>query len=616
VGVIRPFVSWNSFIFFGLAVWLIAGCSPAPRHKLTEDEKKADMAWLFTEIEENYAPLAYKADSLKFDWKELKKRYLTKAIEAADNEAFYLVAEQLIAEFHDGHMSLLQISSSLPHRTRIAYLGFDGIRKGNDFLVKKLLPTIAKDSGYPIKVDDVIVKLDGVPLVDLVNKELVPQRNVGQANSNLTYLMPKLFTRYSISSPLPTNPDALVTVRRKDTDVVVKMPWIVKDLYHFTEEQSRAAKTRETAETTAEEEKFGLLTPAAFFGIGLQVLNQTRELKPALARAISRQQAGFDVRNGFVFYDETPTWGSKMLSQLMATALDQPEPTIDEFKRERSVPADALFLNQAATFPTYLWAEKILDKDKKATGQVRPIAYTYLNTFSPSADEKAVLKEVKEMLKTIQGFGVKDLIIDLVDNGGGSLSLGLQLANLFSEKALVLPEIQMKLSETWIDEFESKSLSGPSDAHKELARRVFEGLLQDKDKNLPLSRKWGMEALLPFTFEPNADLNSGLNVYLLVNEMCASMCDIFSAIFKDNRLGTIIGAKTMGAGGNVVLHRESPSSHFMLNTTESLMVRRDGSYLENNGVEPDVAFDVVGSVGDKYTPLKKKAVELIMERKN
>jgi C-terminal processing protease CtpA/Prc len=88
------------------------------------------------------------------------------------------------------------------------------------------------------------------------------------------------------------------------------------------------------------------------------------------------------------------------------------------------------------------------------------------------------------------------------------------------------------------------------------------------------------------------------------------MCDIFTSSMKDNGLATVVGSKTMGAGGNVTTHIASPVAGLILNQTESLLYNKAGAELENNGVEPDVALDTVEARDGKYSSVIAKALEL------
>jgi C-terminal processing protease CtpA/Prc len=211
-------------------------------------------------------------------------------------------------------------------------------------------------------------------------------------------------------------------------------------------------------------------------------------------------------------------------------------------------------------------------------------------------------------------MGVDDVVIDLINNGGGSLRLGMELAQALSNDKVVMSDMQYRLSDSWLDEFQDDSLNGPSDAERELSRRVYEIFKEDQTKGLRLSRAMSAETLMPFVLNPNKELERKFNIVLLTNEMCASMCDIFSAILKDNKMAKIVGAKTMGAGGNVVDHEQAPNSHLMVRQTESLMLRRDGTYIENNGIEPDVALDVTLSSNENYKAVKEKALDLLIRQ--
>jgi len=93
------------------------------------------------------------------------------------------------------------------------------------------------------------------------------------------------------------------------------------------------------------------------------------------------------------------------------------------------------------------------------------------------------------------------------------------------------------------------------------------------------------------------------------------MCDMFSALLIDNKMAITLGSKTMGAGGNVVSHREAPNSHLIVNQTESMVLRRDGSEVENRGTDPTIPVNVVETVADKYEPVRKKAIEYFVRAK-
>jgi MYXO-CTERM domain-containing protein len=137
-------------------------------------------------------------------------------------------------------------------------------------------------------------------------------------------------------------------------------------------------------------------------------------------------------------------------------------------------------------------------------------------------------------------------------------------------------------------------------------------LTADRDAGKIISDPLPEDILMPFAFqEGNSALAQKLNIVVLTNEMCASMCDMFAAVMQDNHLAKIVGSRTMGAGGNVVEHMEAPNSHLTVAQTESLVLRADGTPIENHGVTPDVALNTNASVLDKYGPVMLQAVNVI-----
>ncbi len=94
------------------------------------------------------------------------------------------------------------------------------------------------------------------------------------------------------------------------------------------------------------------------------------------------------------------------------------------------------------------------------------------------------------------------------------------------------------------------------------------------------------------TIQPNKAAHYSKPVLLLINELDFSGGDAFPAIMKDNGRVTLFGAKTNGAGGNVAEYPALANSGFKFHLTESLMVRPNGQYVENNGVKPDVAYSI------------------------
>lgn len=612
-------------------------CSPTPRRTLNNEEKAADLAWLYSQFGENYAPMEYKESRNAFKYEEMKASFLKRSDELKTNEEFYGLMHEFVSSFKDAHTSGTLLTSSLPGRAEVAYLGFSGQRVGPNFVVKKFLPTFTPYTSYPVKVGAVITAIDGVALTEAAKGELAKYRNLGQDESTTTANMSSIFNRLSTRFPLPTKAEAVLTLKTDTGTIDVTVPWVRKDYYEFLSEQRLAVlqKRAEQGKSNTGIDSANL-ADTNLFTLGFSIGSGEYSVVPSIFAKLDRKTKGFNFLKTFTFVDTAPIWDSKQLEKWLieaqygqkslearlavegqATSTLTPEEQYKELMwkemaANRTLPTQYIRVMEAMDYPAYVTPVAVKNAKDEATGFQKYVGYIYLDTFSPNQDDTKVMVAFNATLLKFKELGVKDIVIDLINDGGGSLILGSKLAQALSPTKILLPDMQFRVSETWLDDFESMALYGDSDAEKELARKVLIALKEDKAQGRRLSRPINSEALMPWQISGNAALaGSKFNVVLLTNEFCASMCDIFSGIIKDNGMGTIVGGKTMGAGGNVVMHMSAPNTGFIVNQTESLIQRKDGSYLENNGVEPDVAFDVIADVATQFTATRNKAFEII-----
>jgi C-terminal processing protease CtpA/Prc len=604
------------------APMVLPGCKPVPGRVLSVEEKTADLYWIFSRFNENYAPLEMKQQLHGIQYQELKQQALRDAAATTNNEEFYRVMLRFVSSFRDAHTSATLNPAQLPGRSRVAYLGFSGKRKGDTLVVTELLPTIQAGSAFPIRVGDIITHLNGTALPQVVENELVPFKDLGQREANLTLHMSKIFNRISLNVAMPTEADARLTLKRGSETQDITLPWIIKDLVAFQQEQNPGA-SRSTNATASGANLTTFLTltdPASTSGVTgnsaspLQLALQWLDFNgiPTSLTAhwaqITSGHAEFNPWDSFIFLDQAQFWSN---APVATASPSTPQTPLERLQAIRSVPSRAIPISSAVTYPAYVSRETLT---RNGTTQTKLVGTILVDTFSPSRSSTAVLEEFKETLRAMKELGVQDLVIDMINNGGGSLGLGLQMAQALSPQAIELPRIQLRLSDSWIDDFNKESRTGDSDAERELARRVTEQLEAARRTGSRLSSAMNIDALMPYSFSPNRDLDQKFNVVLLVNEMCASMCDIFTAVLKDNQMATVVGAQTMGAGGNVVNYAEAPNSNLSLRQTESLILRKDGSYIENHGIMPDVAVAVNESVLEKYGSVRNKGVETLLSR--
>ncbi len=597
----------------GLVLIGLAGCDPVPRRTLTTEEKIADLYWIYSQFGENYAPLEMKQKLHGLDYEKWKADTIEAAKLTKTNDEFYQLMMNFVAGFKDAHTSASLTNSSLPNRAQVAFLGFGGFRHGDSLIVKKLLPTIASDSAYPVKPGDEIISINGLALKDAIDRDLVPLRDLGNREANYTFHMNKLFNRVSTVNGLPAESDAVLTVKRDDRKLTVKLPWVLRDLVQFRAEQDAATQKTKSGNflmvsDDADPTRLFSFNFIGFDGKVLKPMEQIEKVTRGLRKKFS---------DGFRMIDSIAGWSP--VDEVASASIDAATP-MERLKEVRAVPANAVYVDGSKTYPAYIVPAKVKTADGTETREKRLVGYILIDTFSPSSDEDEVIAEFKNTLSAMQALGVQHLVLDTINNGGGSLVLGMKMAQLLSPSKIEMPKIQYRLSDSWLDQFETESLDARSDSEREYSRRLLARFLQQKDSGNRLSSIESAETLAPFSINENRDLEQPFKVVLLVNEMCASMCDIFAGILQDNDMATVMGARTMGAGGNVVAYNQAPNSHLELRQTESLIVRKNPnadqtpSYIENFGIEPEVEIKVNEMAKTKYVDAIKKAMNEVTKK--
>jgi len=162
-------------------------------------------------------------------------------------------------------------------------------------------------------------------------------------------------------------------------------------------------------------------------------------------------------------------------------------------------------------------------------------------------DYKSVTRDVKRCIDSLKALSVDGIIIDLRNNGGGSLQEAIDLTGLFIETG---PVVQIKSS------------SGRIEVEKDFDRSIhYDGPL-----------------------------------LVINNSFTASSSEIFSGALKDYNRGLIVGESTFGKGTvqNLIdLERFFPNSNLQfgqLKITLAKYYRVNGGSTQKIGVEPHVEF--------------------------
>ncbi|MFV8817253.1 carboxy terminal-processing peptidase [Haliea sp. E17] len=151
---------------------------------------------------------------------------------------------------------------------------------------------------------------------------------------------------------------------------------------------------------------------------------------------------------------------------------------------------------------------------------------------------KSTTRDVSKLLGELQTEGIDGLVIDLRNNGGGSLQEANELTGLFIEYG---PTVQIRHSSrrVWRD-------------GKRLKSNFYEGPL-----------------------------------VILINRLSASASEIFAGAIQDYERGIIVGDRSFGKGTVQTL---TPLTEGQLKITESKFYRISGDSTQHRGVIPDIAF--------------------------
>jgi hypothetical protein len=233
------------------------------------------------------------------------------------------------------------------------------------------------------------------------------------------------------------------------------------------------------------------------------------------------------------------------------------------------------------------------------------------------------LEEVEEfgMLMNYFQKRTEGLVIDQVNNPGGSVFYLYALASTLAHKPLYVPKHRIALTQQDIytaNELLSHLQHVNDDA---TAQAVIGTHVGGYPVDYRFARtmenfchfligQWNVGKIFSapiYLFgvdeiQPHPQYRYTKPILLLVNSLDFSAGDFFPAIMQDNKRATILGTRTAGAGGYVIA-AEFPN-HFGLSSltiTGSLAERKNGKPIENLGVTPDIPYTMsINDLQDDY----------------
>ncbi|MEI7973797.1 MAG: protease-like activity factor CPAF, partial [Bdellovibrio sp.] len=252
-------------------------------------------------------------------------------------------------------------------------------------------------------------------------------------------------------------------------------------------------------------------------------------------------------------------------------------------------------------------AESTYDAYMYRNAEGKIIGVVRIPNYTPELGGDQAAADFSEIIQHFETH-TDAMIIDQLNNPGGSLFLVYTLASMLTEQSLFLPKNRvaltpstvaqcaqiLKMSDFVINDATARMLYGPSiegypityNFHlmtKNHCEFVISEYKQQKQISDP-TWIWGFDKINPY---PGPRYTK--SIVVMVNELDFSGGDWFPSILQDNKIATIVGVRTAGAGG-YISQMSFPSS-FGLNRivfTGSLAERVDTSTIENLGIKPDI----------------------------
>jgi hypothetical protein len=185
------------------------------------------------------------------------------------------------------------------------------------------------------------------------------------------------------------------------------------------------------------------------------------------------------------------------------------------------------------------------------------------------------------------------LVIDQVNNAGGSMYQMYALLSKLTDRPLELPQHEIIIS----DDDAAVAADVIANADEEPPERVAYSRFVLSEKRagrgtpLRISNPVHLDGVKQITPSENPYTK---RILVLINEKTFSAGEFFAGILQDNRMGTLFGERTAGAGG-CARRVESPifkKLGMTMTATWTIARRTTGDFIENIGVKPDVAYKV------------------------
>lgn len=244
------------------------------------------------------------------------------------------------------------------------------------------------------------------------------------------------------------------------------------------------------------------------------------------------------------------------------------------------------------------------------TDEGKRVGYVRIPGYTPN-DAASAVKAMAEVLQKFQAE-TDSMVIDQINNPGGSVFYLYALASMMTERPLVTPRHRMTITQADVqDALTTLGELAQIKTEDDVLKAVPTGEIGGYPVSLEFVKfmrsyaqflvdEWaaGRRLSEPYWIAGVDHINPAQVTYtkpimILVNELDFSGGDFFPAIMQDNKRVTVFGTRTSGAGGyvnSVTLPNNVGVAGFSV--TGSIAERVNGQPIENLGVTPDVNYSL------------------------
>ena len=528
----------------------------------TAQDRLDEAAWVTSQFDNYYGPLEFKQASLGFDWETTKTDYRKAASDPATTHAvFEQLTAKLVAKFHDAHTAPSFFRYAYTGAKSYATLGFVTAREvdaagTSKARVTRIYPG-ALAAGSLVTVGDELISIGGRDVATIIAEDIVAYRNLGQPESNLTFGYAQLGLRSASSNPALPAGDVDVVIDHGGTRHTVRMAWMQANYEDLVPPGTTAAvrtqilSVNDDATVTARFENNALPTP--FFASGTlpaSMMLGNFERPDALPASLGGATVGADYPT-----DTNDIVVDGLSFKLMMTAKG----------------LTAIYRVADFTDSRVVWGPP-----------------TTIGMFTVRTGKILTGEAYAGAFNKLSSFGVKAVVLDLRGNPGGQLNYGYELARAFTGDSKPINPANVVLNEDWLTQFRSAANATCSSLS---ARQSYRDQLTVLEADVAAGKRTSRDVYLGGASTLGGVVTPyNAPVFMLADEMCASMCDIFTTLMQDYGRAKMFGTRTMGAGGNVIGVGMSTRTKISLTQTASLIRRLDGRAVENAGASPDVTI--------------------------